>query len=143
MIIYLPLDKFNINYIFFGESTKNTVIQNGTFIRVLYSTENIIMNGIYLYVPLTISNYNAYKCIIDTLNPLTKSYINKIILIEKNLLDKYNSNKNKIYKLAQQLQQNNIKLFNINNDIKNIILKISGLWEDETSIGITYKFINY
>ena len=77
MIIYLPLDKFNINYIFFGESTKNTVIQNGTFIRVLYSTENIIMNGIYLYVPLTISNYNAYKCIIDILNPLTKSYINE------------------------------------------------------------------
>tara|TARA_X000000368_G_scaffold313540_2_gene251165 strand:+ start:7565 stop:7996 length:432 start_codon:yes stop_codon:yes gene_type:complete len=143
MIIYLPLDKFNINYIFFGESTKNTVIQNGTFIRVLYSTENIIMNGIYLYVPLTISNYNAYKCNIDILNPSTKYYINQIIIIEKNLLDKYNSNKNKIYKLAEQLQQNNIKLFNINNDIKNIILKISGLWEDETSIGITYKFINY
>jgi hypothetical protein len=143
MIVYLPLDEFNINYIFFGESTKNTVIQNGTFIRLLYSTENMVMNGIYLYVPLNISNYNAYKCNIDIKDMSTVSYINKLTLIEKNLLNKYNSNKNKIYKLAEQLKLNNIKLFNINNNIKNIILKISGLWEDETSVGITYKFINY
>ena len=63
--------------------------------------------------------------------------------IEKDILDKYHSNKTKEYKLQEQLNKNIIKIFNSKNTFKKIIIKISGLWEDDNSCGLTYKFINY
>ena len=60
-----------------------------------------------------------------------------------------------VFMLKEQLQEGNIKLYkeHFYNFIKfpckhkyyipNVILKISGIWETDDNIGLTYKFIEY
>jgi hypothetical protein len=69
--------------------------------------------------------------------------IEKIKVIEENLLKKIEIyNKIPQFKIYDQLINGNIKIFcetfsKSNNDF---ILKISGIWETQTSYGLTYKF---
>ena len=146
MNIVKQICQYDNNNIFFCESTKNNVMIEGNFIRILYSTNNFVLNGIYLLV--TLNNiicekyYSKYKCSfninkhIDTINSLKK--------IEEELLQKYDHN-NKIpqYKIYEQLSNGYVKIFC---DIENktfcsFILKISGIWETQDKYGLTYKFI--
>ena len=139
MIIYSKIDNYNKNYLFFGDIAKNTVI-NGKFVRIIYSTKTCTFNGLYLHVPFNnIKKNNSNTCNINNNDTCIKNLCN----IEKDILDSYNSYKNKEYKLQEQLSKNIIKIFNSKNNLKKIIIKISGIWEDENSFGITYKFINY
>ena len=49
------------------------------------------------------------------------------------------------FKVAEQIKNNNIKLFLDNEELDAnkmlFILKISGIWETESQYGVTYKFI--
>ena len=61
--------------------------------------------------------------------------------------DYFNINKMNIYSLRNQLKQGSIKIYNsMNNEnicnYENTIIKISGIWENDQNIGITYKFLN-
>ncbi len=139
MIIYTQIDTYNKNYLFFGDIIKNTVITNGKFIRIIYSNTVYTLNGLYILIPLNnIKKINSNTCSINN-----NSFIKNLCNIEKDILDKYYSSKTKQYKLQEQLNKNIIKIFNSKNTFKKIIIKISGLWEDDDSFGITYKFINY
>ena len=42
----------NENYVYFCEPIKNNIMNEGSFIRILYSTNKFVMNGIYIYVNL-------------------------------------------------------------------------------------------
>tara|TARA_B100000035_G_scaffold313366_1_gene326913 strand:+ start:6460 stop:6882 length:423 start_codon:yes stop_codon:yes gene_type:complete len=140
MIIYTKLDNYNSNYIFFGDTIKNTVITNGKFVRIIYSNQIYTLNGLYILVPLAnIKKINSNTCSINNNNSCIKTLCN----VEKDILSKCNTSKIKEYKLQEQLNKNIIKIFNSKNTFKKIIIKISGLWEDENSCGLTYKFINY
>ena len=46
MNIAVPINGFNINNVFFQESIKNTIMDNSSFSRVIYSTDFFICNGI-------------------------------------------------------------------------------------------------
>ena len=46
MNIVLTDSQYNINNIYYGEPIQNTVMDNSKFIKILYSTEDIILNGI-------------------------------------------------------------------------------------------------
>jgi hypothetical protein len=64
--------------------------------------------------------------------------------IEENILNKIDvKNKTPQYKIFEQLQSGNIKIFNDVHVKTNCVftLKISGIWETQTSYGLTYKFI--
>ena len=45
-------ENFNKNYIYFNEPIQNTIINESRFIRILYSTPNIIFNGINILLKL-------------------------------------------------------------------------------------------
>ena len=139
MILYVEVNEIISNNIYFSDIIKNTVIENGKFIRLIYSSSSVILNGIYINIPFIInkSSCNKYYFNFCDINDCKKNLLN----IENLILNKYNTQKNKIYKLAQQLDQNTIKLFNYVENYNKIILKISGLWEDENNYGLTYKFI--
>lgn len=141
MLLYLPHNTINLNNIYFGEGIKNTVIENGKFIRLIYSTHDMVLNGIYVHVPFNINKSSCNKYYFKFAD--NEEYKSHFINIEKFILDKHNVNKKKYYKLTEQLNQNSIKLFNYVESYNKIILKISGLWEDETGYGLTYKFICY
>ena len=58
--------KYELNNIFFYEPIKNTVMEESNFIRIIYSDENIILNGLYIRISLKsnlyflLNNYNYF-----------------------------------------------------------------------------------
>lgn len=122
MNLLLDSNNYNVNNLFFYEPVKNTVIDESKFIRIIYSDENIILNGLYLKI--------------DIKNNNTESILEYINNIENDILLKYSKLKIKIVKLKEQLQY-----FIKKNTLNNIILKLSGIWETNNMIGLTYKFI--
>jgi hypothetical protein len=145
MNIIKRIDQFDENNIFFCEPIKNNIMNDGNFIRIIYSTNNFVLNGIYLLLNLNDvlceKYYNKYKCVFNT--TAHKDIIENIKIIEEQILKKYNiKNKTPQYKIYEQLKVGIIKLFN---DIGskqngNFILKIAGIWETANSYGLTYKF---
>lgn len=128
MNLVLDYNKYNVNNVFFYEPVKNTVMDDSKFIRIIYSDALIILNGLYL----KINKIDKKKT--DNIDKLLKN----IELLEKNVLNKYNSNKVKITKIKDHLQY----LIKKNEKLDIFILKISGIWETEQMIGITFKFIS-
>ncbi len=146
MNIVKKIDQYDEKYVFFCEPIKNNVMNDGNFIRILYSNNNFTLNGIYLLITLNDITcdkyYTKYKC---NFNPAThKELILKLKNIEENLINKYNfEDKIAQYKIYEQLFNGNIK---VSNDIGsksqcNLILKISGIWETQDKYGLTFKFM--
>ena len=140
MNISIDIDKINFNNIFFLEPIKNTVIEKFNFIRIIYSNEDIILNGLYITLFINIisvdKHFSKFKCNYDYES--NKELIKKIEKIEKKILQKYDIKP--IYKIKEQLDTNYLKLFidkNENQINGKFILKISGIWEDEREYGIT------
>ena len=50
MHLVLPIKDFDINGIFFLDKTKNNILNGGDFYRLLYSTKNVTLNGIFLLI---------------------------------------------------------------------------------------------
>jgi len=147
MNIVKRLDQYNEENVYFCEPIKNNVMNDGIFIRILYSTSIFVLNGINLLIPLhdiiIEKYYNKYKCIFNVTTH--KEIIENLKIIEEGLLKKYNI-KNKIpqYKINEQFKNGNIKLFLENADKlsnSNFMLKISGIWETDCHFGLTYKFL--
>ena len=84
------INQYDENNIFFCETIKNNIMNDGTFIRILYSTHNILLNGIYLLIALNDITcekyYNKYKCSFNPLNH--KDIIDNIKIVEENILKK-------------------------------------------------------
>lgn len=146
MNIVKKIDQFNKDFVYFCDPIKNNIMTDGVFIRILYSNDIFVMNGIYLMI--TFQNvsiekyYNKYRCNFDI--NFHKEIIDKIKLIEEGILKKRIKNMNKIpvFKIYEQIRNGNIKVFaNSQDSIHNsFILKISGIWETEINYGVTYKF---
>jgi hypothetical protein len=141
------INQYNNEHTFFCEPIKNNIMNEGNFIRILYSNSLMVLNGVYLLVNFNgvvcEKYYNKYKCSFNVLN--NKDIIDNLKIIEEDILKKYITNKIPLYKINEQLKSGYIKIFN---DIGNhgsyhsFILKISGIWETHFNYGLTYKFIN-
>ena len=108
------LNKYEEKCIYFCDSIKNNIINDGNFIRILYSKSFVLLNGIYLYFSLNIQSvekyYNKLKCNFNI--TYQSEIIEKIKTIEENILKKINLNKIPQYKLFEQFKNGNIKIFN-------------------------------
>lgn len=145
MNIVKNIEQYEDNNIFFCEPIKNNIMNDGNFIRILYSNHNLVLNGIYIYILLNdISiekHYNKFKCIFNI--NLYKKLITDIKSIEENILKKINiSNKSPQFKIYEQMNNGIIKIFSDSLPKTNsaFILKISGIWETAEQYGLTYKF---
>jgi len=146
MNIVKNLYQYNEDYVYFCEPIKNNIMNNGNFIRIIYSTSFFILNGIYISMQINYTSvdkyYNKFKCSFDSNQH--KELIEKLKIIENGLLKK-SCILGKIpqYKIYEQLKNSNIKVFSDSFDkIGNtFLLKIAGIWETETEYGLTYKFI--
>jgi len=147
MNLVKSIEQYDENNIFFCEPIKNNVMNDGLFIRILYSTPLFVLNGINLLILLNDISvekyYNKYKCNFNPINH--KDLIENIKSIEETILKNVNIvNKIPQFKIYEQLKNGNIKIFsenieNINNGL--FMLKLSGIWETEFHFGITYKFV--
>ena len=146
MNIVKNICQYNEDFVYFCEPIKNNIMNNGNFIRIIYSTSFFILNGIYISIQINYTSvdkyYNKFKCSFDTNQ--YKELIEKLKIIEKGLLKKSGIlGKIPQYKIYEQLKNSNIKVFSDSFDkIGNtFLLKIAGIWETETEYGLTYKFI--
>ena len=147
MNIVLFMDTFNNDFINFLE-TKDNIVTNGVFTKIMYSNTLFTMNGLYFYLPLNIQDihYNSYnKTYIkfDANIGINKTVIQHLTNIEKSILNLYDNYKDKKYVLHNQLSSGFAKIHSSKsiNEKTQFIVKISGIWENESSIGITYKII--
>lgn len=144
MNIVKTINQYDEDNIYFCEPIKNNIMNEGKFIRILYSTHNIVLNGIYLLISLNDITcdkyYNKYRCNFNVNN--NKDIIDNLKIIEENILKKVEIKKIPQLKIYEQLKNGNIKLFNdVNKSFGSFILKISGIWETQFNYGLTYKFI--
>jgi hypothetical protein len=146
MNIAVPIEDFDINNVFFQEAIKNTILDNSSFIRVIYSNEYFMCNGVCIKFNIPILNidrsFNKYKCTFDILN--NTELIKRITNIENKLISKCNiTNKTPVFRISEQLKHKFIKVSIINTYLQNIsfIIKISGIWYNELEYGLTYKFV--
>lgn len=146
MNIVKTLDQYNDDYVYFCDPIKNNIMTDAYFIRIIYSTPILVLNGIYININInhiTIEKYyNKFKCIFDV--NLYKDLIDKLYTIEDNIIKKINI-KGKIpqYKINEQVKNGSIKIFsdNIDKITNKFLLKIAGIWETDMYYGLTYKFI--
>ena len=146
MNIVKSLDQYDDNNAFFCDPIKNNVMNDGNFIRIIYSTGNFVLNGVYLLVPLNDvvceKYYTKYRCGFNVTRH--KDIIERVRVIEEELLKKINiGSKAAQYKIFEQLKNGTLKIFT---DVGNraacsFVLKISGIWETQYEYGLTYKFI--
>ena len=147
MIIVKTIDQYNENHVYFCEPIKNNIMNDGNFIRIIYSNPLFTLNGIYIslnigYISIE-KYYNKFKCTFE-LNQ-HRDIIDRLRSLEDCLLKKANIiGKFPQYKIYEQLRNGNIKVFSespekINNTF---LLKITGIWETENEYGLTYKFLN-
>ena len=115
MNLVKSIEQYNNNNLIFCEPIKNNIMNDGNFIRILYSTDIITFNGIYLLINLSDCSFDKF----------------------------YNSNKVPLYKIYEQVSSGFIKIYSEISSKSNhlFILKISGIWETPTHYGLTYKFI--
>lgn len=145
MNLVKQINQYDNKCIFFCEPIKNNIMNEGIFIKILYSNENISLNGIYLLIDICDivceKYYNKYKCSFNILN--NKDIINNLKLIEEEILKKYNTTKIPSYKIYEQMKCSYIKMYSIIGikQTSSFILKISGIWETPQNYGLTYKFI--
>tara|TARA_X000000950_G_scaffold109087_3_gene137492 strand:- start:5142 stop:5606 length:465 start_codon:yes stop_codon:yes gene_type:complete len=152
MYITLGPEQLDTNNIVVSERTINNIMDNAYFYRIFYSDEYMNLNGIFIYFTLTnikIEKYfNKIKCFF--LDEQNKVIIEKIKNIEKEILEKFgNFNlKKKIptYRIEEQIDNKFIKLYSDITEMEKkqniqLILKISGIWEDDNKYGITFRFL--
>lgn len=146
MNIVKNIYQYNEDYVYFCDPIKNNIMNNGNFIRIIYSTSFFILNGIYISIQINYTSidkyYNKFKCSFDSNQ--YKELIENLKIIEKGLLKKSGIlGKIPQYKIYEQLKNSNIKVFSDSFDkIGNtFLLKIAGIWETDTEYGLTYKFI--
>lgn len=127
MNILLDLKQVNNDFIFFNDPIKNSIIENGTFTRIIYSDSLMALNS--LYISFDMSDLSQRE-MIETLVELEKMILFKIDI----------SNKNCQYKIKDYLRHLSSRTsdeFKLNK----YILKISGIWETNIEYGITFKFL--
>lgn len=146
MNVVNTINNFNINNVYYSESQENTVIENSIFIKLIYSTNDITLNGIFLLCNFT--NFNIEKHYNKVSILWHQNYNSKLegdlIDIEKQILNKYSTDKNPNYTISNFVKRKCIKIFSDKIEkerFNSILLRISGLWENEEEYGLAFKFL--
>jgi hypothetical protein len=148
MNVILTHNQFNKNHIYFYEPIENTIMDNSKFIKLVYSTEDITVNGIYLLMNITItSKENYFKKIKYNFDlNSNKELLSNLFRIEQEILMKYDTpKKTKKLNIYESLNTGSLKIYPSTDSHKssnNFILKISGVWENEREYGLTFKILS-
>ena len=150
MYITTDIVEFKINHVFLHEPVKNIMKSGCDFIKIMYSNNNFVMNGIYIDIKFNnIELYKRkeiYKMKIDTIK--NEEIIKKISKIEESILNLLPDNLYKVYSLNnidekyyQLKKYNDIILRQDVVDNFGCVLRIFGIWKDNTRCGLNYQYI--
>jgi hypothetical protein len=164
MNVVINPNEYTPGQVYFTERRANTHIPNSIFNRITYSTNDFIMNGIYiqfeLFVKQNEQNYNSniYNCHFDTGHDHNRAMLTIFDDIETSILNKWMQLQHHQQPLGaqtpkpsgdiiQQLRSGIISVWKHDMSIhdkpqfQHFIIKISGVWENDAGCGLTYKFI--
>jgi hypothetical protein len=144
----------NIDYnnIYYSQPVKNNLIDYGSFIHIGYSDAIVNLNGIYSSVKMKITTCKKYfnKLIVTYNYEENANVINEILSLEKYILTKIDKKAYiPVFKLSEQLLSGDIRVYNryafegcsfVKDEIE-IMLKISGIWINDYSYGLTFKYL--
>jgi hypothetical protein len=142
----MPIETVNALNAFFMETKANNVL-TGEFTKVLYSDHTVTMNGIYVDVP--ICTFAGTEAVFDPAK--NAPFVRAVHELERALLLKYASShhtpKNLVYGLHRAFMRGRVKVYMDPWRVgavwtaRGCVLKISGVWETDSSVGVTYKFM--
>jgi hypothetical protein len=155
MIVTLDLSNFILSNMYFLETKKN-IIMDGNFTKLIFSNEFFVMNGIYILFPIDHSGsekiMNKTQIRFNPFQQHNQTLINEFSKLEKSILEYYKQSRMCNCKIVPLLQKQlligfmktnkeykNQFLINENNKNTQYVLKISGIWETQDEIGLTYK----
>ena len=157
MNLLISPNDFSISNIFFLDIKENTIM-NGKFIKFIYSTEFITLNGLFLEFDILNIDHKIYngkqflffkmdsENIIQLYERIENELLDLFIELQISKNNKEIHKKNKIQTIYNQLKNGMIKYYNYSDNLSNkpkYYMKISGIWETTTEIGLTYKIIQY
>jgi len=144
----------NPESLYFSEPVQNALMTDSYFIRIIYSDNDVSLFG--LMIPMYVNSITVFKSFNKSIIMYDlhshRDMILKISDLEISILERYNHflkmykkyQKSPVYNLTTQLKSCSVKLFDDIDkklDQCNLVLKISGIWESDKEIGITFKFI--
>jgi hypothetical protein len=155
MIIAIDIQQFLLNN-FFLMDTKRNIIMDGNFTKLMYSTEHYTMNGIYITFPIDITTIdtilNKKQMKFNPYSPTNLHIIQEFAKFECKILEYYRQLKQCntctiSNLLSRQLYSGFMKIYkeyNLTCELNNFkqikhIIKISGIWQTNNEIGLTYK----
>ncbi len=157
-ILALSLSNYDSNY-FYCLDSKPNLIMNGNFTKVNYTHPHFTMNGLFFAIPLASSfvenaSENTHFIHFDITNS-NKAILDSIIKLEYEILHNYaaaaqiTTKKVMSRYMHKQLSKGKIKINGDNSTgiiclpSKNnkIVLKISGVWENESEYGMTFRWV--
>lgn len=161
MNVVINANEYMSSQLYFTERRVNTHIVNSIFNRITYSTNDFIMNGVYIQFELFIKqneqnfNSNIYNCHFDPQHEHNRTMLTIFEEIERSILNKWvqlqHQSSAQVPKpsgdIIQQLRSGVISVWKHDMSIhdkpqfQHFIIKISGVWENDTGCGLTYKFI--
>lgn len=165
MNVVITPQEYKLSRVYFTEKKPNTHIANSTFNRITYSTNDFIMNGVYIQFELFIKqieqnfNSNIYNFHFDIAHEHNEKMIEIFKKIEIDILDKWirlehpdfvRSSSTPRYKSTDVIQQlrggiisvwKNELHYSDKPQFHHFIIKISGIWENDGGCGLTFKFI--
>ena len=129
---------------------------NGNFTKITYSNELFTMNGIYILFPAEVSSVekitNKKQIRLNPTTSTNSALIQELSKFENRLLEYYRQSRNCDRKFSnlifKQLQCGCIKVYKdfgddndnpCSIDSMQYVIKISGVWESQDEIGLTYK----
>lgn len=142
MNIYYDINNVNHQNIHFYKPVSNKIPHYKYFYKLLYDDKIFTLNTLIINVNLTnyiVEEMNTYNV---TLN-YSIDFLESIKVLEQNILKKLNSNKISIFNCYKYMLHNKTYILPQNTDTINVTLRISGIWETDTTIGLTTKlYIN-
>ena len=152
MNLILNANTLSLSDIIIADKKRNIVI-DGSFSKIIYSNENVVLSGIYINIPFIALKLVKCEdeCFLqyNSSDPANIRIIQDFLKIEYQLLDYYqkfnNLRSNISNNMTKRLMSGKFKISNINNldlsEQMNIVVKISGIWETVNEFGLAAKFV--
>jgi len=150
MYITTDLADFHIKNVFLHEPVKNILKSGCEFMKVIYSNDLFVMNGVY--VDIIFKNIEiqkrkeTYRMKVDRIK--NSELLDSISRIEKELLDLMPCDLSKVYSLCSEYDK--MRQLKKYGDLdlasgfhNNLIctLRIFGVWRDSSKCGLNYQFM--
>lgn len=136
-MLYVKPNQLKIQSIYYTKTCKNNIIDRAHFTRFVYSTSCVSLNALYITIPLHNVTYIPTEEKFRLEYDLEENDFEWIQHWECQMLEKKQSGKIIQHKVYDCLCYKTILL----PQPKELVLKISGIWETDRHIGLSFKFI--